>query len=155
MRLRPKRTSVHPGGQPILDCPRHHVPAPTGPPVLHPVLRSARDATVEPMITIVFEDAAADRLGVLSAARPACDLLIGAMTLVEALGRFGAVRRAPRPHLAAYLAALAGRRIAVWGGDADAGPDRPAELHRGHVALAVNARVVPHRDNLFALRTPR
>jgi len=105
------------------------------------------------MITIVFEDAAADRLGVLSAARPVCDLLIGAMTLVEALGRFGEVRRAPRPHLAAYLAALAGRRIAVWGGDADAGPDRPAELHRGHVALAVNARVVPHRDNLFALRT--
>jgi glucose-1-phosphate thymidylyltransferase len=105
------------------------------------------------MLIIVFEDAAADRLGVLTTARPACDLTIGSTTLVDALARFGSVRRAPRPHLAAYLAALAGRRIPLWGGHVDTTPV-PAPISRlGETVLAVNARVIPSRDNLAALRT--
>ncbi len=105
------------------------------------------------MLTIVFEDAAVADLGVLVTARPACDLTIGAISLVEALDRFGAVRRAPRPHLAAYLAALDGRRIAVWGGSSDISPPPPAASRHGEVLLAVNARVVPSRGNLATLRT--
>ena len=58
------------------------------------------------MLTIVFEDDAAGAVGVLTAARPACDLTIGSMTLVDALRRFGTVRRAARPNLMAYLAAV-------------------------------------------------
>ncbi|MFM8734366.1 MAG: putative sugar nucleotidyl transferase [Pirellulales bacterium] len=105
------------------------------------------------MRAIVFEDAAVADLGVLVTARPACDLMIGAITLVEALGRFGAVRRAPRPHLAAYLAALDGRRMAVWGGSSDVSPPPPAASSHGEVLLAVNARVVPSQENLATLRT--
>lgn len=105
------------------------------------------------MLTIVFEDAAVADLGVLVTARPACDLTLGALTLVEALGRFGAVRRAPRPHLATYLAALDGRRIAVWGGMSEIAPPPPAVSRHGEVLLAVNARVVPSRGNLATLRT--
>ena len=62
------------------------------------------------MKTIVFEDRAVGQLGLLTAARPACDLTIGCSTLVEALGHFGPVRRAVRPHLARYLEAVAGSR---------------------------------------------
>lgn len=104
------------------------------------------------MLTIVFEDRTADTLGVLAAARPICDLTIGTLTLVEALGRFGTVRRAPRPHLASYLAALDDRRIAVWGGHADTGTVPPPASRHGEVLLVVNARVVPDRDNLATLR---
>jgi glucose-1-phosphate thymidylyltransferase len=105
------------------------------------------------MLIIVFEDAVADRLGVLTTARPACDLTIGSTTLVDALARFGSVRRAPRPHLAAYLAALDGRRIPLWGGHVDTTPV-PAPISRlGETVLAVNARVIPSRENLTALRT--
>lgn len=105
------------------------------------------------MLIIVFEDAAADRLGVLTTARPACDLTIGSTTLVDALARFGSVRRAPRPHLAAYLAALDGRRIPLWGGHVDATPVPDPISRLGETVLAVNARVIPSRDNLAALRT--
>ncbi|MEX0670419.1 MAG: putative sugar nucleotidyl transferase [Pirellulales bacterium] len=105
------------------------------------------------MLTIVFEDDAADTLGVLAAARPICDLTIGTLSLVEALSRFGTVRRALRPHLASYLAALDGRRIAVWGGHTDTGTVPPPASRHGEVVLAVNARVVPDRDNLATLRS--
>lgn len=101
------------------------------------------------MLTVVFEDAAADALGVLVAARPACDLTIGSMSLVEALGRIGGVRRALRPHLAAYLEALAGIRAPFWGGPVE--PAGAVEPH-GELLLAVNARVVPDRGNLAVLR---
>jgi UDP-N-acetylglucosamine diphosphorylase/glucosamine-1-phosphate N-acetyltransferase len=105
------------------------------------------------MNVVVFEDEAVARLGVLVAARPASDLTIGSQTLVEALQHFGPVRRCPRPHLARYLATLAGSRIAVWGGGPDAlADDREAPRH-GSLALIVNARVVPSRQNLFVLRS--
>lgn len=105
------------------------------------------------MLTVVFEDTAVANLGVLAASRPACDLTIGALSLVEALGRFGTVRRAPRPHLAAYLAALGGRRIAIWGGDADVSPPPVPASRHGEIVLAVNARVAPSRASLATLRT--
>jgi glucose-1-phosphate thymidylyltransferase len=105
------------------------------------------------MKTIVFEDEAVDRLGLLVAARPACDLTIGGSTLVEALAHFGPVHRAVRPHLARYLAALAGRRVAVWGGSAAVVPSTPPVSTHGAIVLLVNARTVPSRDNLVALRS--
>ena len=105
------------------------------------------------MIVVVFEDQAVRQLGVVAAARPACDLTIGSQTLFEALQHFGSVRRCVRPHLAGHLAALAGRRCAIWGGAADAAGDAPAASRHGSLALLVNARVIPSRENLFALRS--
>lgn len=102
------------------------------------------------MNVIVFENAAVAQLGDLIAARPACDLTIGSHTLVEVLGHIGHVRRAVRPHLAAHLAGLGGR-LAAWGGVADSGWQPPASRH-GVIVLLVNARVVPSRENLLALR---
>lgn len=103
------------------------------------------------MNVVVFEDHAVSQLGVLVAARPACDLTVGTTSLHEALSTFGAVHRVLRPELARYLAALAGRRIPLWGGPCDPAP-APAASRHGAVGLLVNARVVPSRDNLRTLR---
>lgn len=104
------------------------------------------------MDVIVFEDAFVERLAPLATARPACDLTIGGSTLAEALEHFGPVRRCLRPHLARYTAALAGSRAALWGGSTAVIPvGRPASTHGG-LLLVVNARVVPSRDMLVALR---
>jgi len=105
------------------------------------------------MDTIVFEDGAVGQLGLLTATRPACDLTIGCCTLVEALGHFGPVRRAVRPHLARYLEAVAGRRVAVWGGASVIPPPSPPASSHGAIALVVNARVLPSRDTLVTLRS--
>jgi glucose-1-phosphate thymidylyltransferase len=105
------------------------------------------------MKTIVFEDDVVDRLGPLTAARPACDLTIGCSTLVEALGHFGPVRRSLRPHLARYLEAVAGSRVALWGGSSVIPPSQPPLSSHGATLLLVNARVVPSRDNLLTLRS--
>jgi glucose-1-phosphate thymidylyltransferase len=104
------------------------------------------------MNVVVFEDRSVARLGVVVAARPACDVTIGGHTLVELLGHLGPVRRVVRPHLARHLADLAGGRIAIWGGAADAHPAPPASTHGG-LTLLVNARLVPSRSHLVALRT--
>lgn len=104
------------------------------------------------MQVLVFEDDAVERLGPLVATRPACDLTIGATTLRAALAGTGTVRRILRPHLARYLAALGGSRVALWGGPADPPPLPPASRH-GAIALVVNARLVPSRDNLVGLRS--
>jgi glucose-1-phosphate thymidylyltransferase len=104
------------------------------------------------MHVFIFEDDAVSRLGVLVAARPACDLTIGAASLHDSLASFGSVSRVLRPHLARYLAAIAGTRVALWGGAADQAASPPASRH-GVVALLVNARVVPSRDNLCTLRS--
>jgi len=105
------------------------------------------------MKTIVFEDDVVDRLGPLTAARPACDLTIGCTTLVEALGHFGPVRRSLRLHLARYLEAVAGSRVALWGGSSVIPPSQPPLSSHGATLLLVNARVVPSRDNLLTLRS--
>jgi UDP-N-acetylglucosamine diphosphorylase / glucose-1-phosphate thymidylyltransferase / UDP-N-acetylgalactosamine diphosphorylase / glucosamine-1-phosphate N-acetyltransferase / galactosamine-1-phosphate N-acetyltransferase len=105
------------------------------------------------MKTIVFEDGAVGQLGLLTAARPACDLTIGATTLVEALGHFGPVRRAVRPHLARYIQAVAGRRVTVWGGSSAIPPLSPPVSSHGAILLLVNGRVVPSRDTLITLRS--
>jgi glucose-1-phosphate thymidylyltransferase len=104
------------------------------------------------MNVFVFEDHAVSRLGVLAAARPACDLTIGTTSLHDSLAAFGSVHRVLRPHLARYLAALVSSRVALWGGAADYPTPPPASRH-GAVALLVNARVVPSRDNLRSLRS--
>ena len=104
------------------------------------------------MNVVVFEDRAVARLGVVVASRPACDVTIGSHTLVELLGHLGPVRRVVRPHLDRHLADLATGRIAIWGGAADAAPGPPASRH-GEVTLLVNARLVPSRSHLVALRT--
>lgn len=105
------------------------------------------------MNVVIFEDGLVDRLGPLVLARPACDLALGGTTLLESLARFGPVRRSVRPHLARHLRALAGGRAAVWGGSSVMPPPvRPVSTH-GAVVLLVNARVVPSRPNLLALRT--
>lgn len=104
------------------------------------------------MNVLVFEDSRVDRLGVLTAARPACDLTIGASSLHDALAHLGRVQRVVRPHLAHHVAALAGRRITLWGGATPpATTEQPASSH-GATALAVNARVVPSRRNIQSLR---
>jgi len=105
------------------------------------------------MHTIVFEDRAVDLLWPLAAARPACDLLIGATTLFEILGHFGPVRRAPRPHLARYLRAVDGSRVALWGGSTVVPQVQPPASTHGAILLLVNARVVPSRDTLITLRS--
>ncbi len=104
------------------------------------------------MNVLVFEDSRVDRLGVLTAARPACDLLIGASSLHDALAHLGHVQRVVRPHLARHIAGLAGRRITLWGGATPpVAPEPPASSH-GATALVVNARVVPSRRNIQSLR---
>ena len=105
------------------------------------------------MQVLVFEDAGAERLGVLTAARPACDLTIGAMTLVDALGHLGTVRRVVRPHLARHIAALGDRRMTLWGSTAALPAPQPAASTHGAIAVAVNARLVPSRANVLALRS--
>jgi glucose-1-phosphate thymidylyltransferase len=105
------------------------------------------------MKTIVFEDRAVDDLGLLTAARPACDLIIGCSTLADLLGHFGPVHRALRPSLARHLAAVAGHRVAVWGASSAVPPPSPPVSTHGAVVLVVNARVVPSRDNLITLRS--
>ena len=104
------------------------------------------------MNVVVFEDRAVARLGVVGAARPACDITVGTHTLCELLGHLGPVRRVVRPHLARHLAGLTGGRIAIWGGAADAAPTPPASTH-GTPTLLVNARLVPSRCHLVALRS--
>ena len=105
------------------------------------------------MKTIVFEDDLVDRLGPLTAARPACDLTICCSTLSDLLGHFGPVRRVLRPQLARYLEAIDGSRVAVWGGSSLIPPSQPPVSSHGAVLLLVNARVVPSRENLIALRS--
>lgn len=105
------------------------------------------------MKTIVFEDELVGRLGPLADARPACDLTIGCSTLSDLLGHFGPVRRSLRPHLARYLEALDGSRVAVWGGSSLLPPSQPPASSHGAILLLVNARVVPSRENLITLRS--
>jgi glucose-1-phosphate thymidylyltransferase len=105
------------------------------------------------MDVIVFEDAAVAQLEPLTTARPACGLTIGGTTLVEALEHFGPVRCGLRAHLARYMAALGGSRAALWGGSTTVVPStRPVSSHGG-LMLLVNARVVPSRATLVALRS--
>ena len=105
------------------------------------------------MRVIVFEDSRVDRLGVLTAARPACDLMIGASSLHDSLAHLGHVQRVVRPHLARHIAALAGRRITLWGGATPPAATEPPASSHGATALVVNARVVPSRRNIQSLRT--
>ncbi len=97
------------------------------------------------------EDTAVDALGPLVVARPACDLTIGAGSLVEMLGAFGRVHRILRPHLQRYLEALGDSRVPLWGGPREVAQNTaslPSTL-----VLLVNARLIPSRPQLICLRT--
>ncbi len=104
------------------------------------------------MQVIVFEDAAVTGLGPVVSLRPACDLAIGSMTLAEGLAGFGELTRVLRPHLASHLAALAGSRVPFWG-SRDLPPAPHAHSRHGAIVLVANARLVPGRTTLAALRS--
>lgn len=99
----------------------------------------------------LFEDASVDRLGPPVAMRPACRLLVGSVTLEDALAVLGPVSSILRPALARHLAALEGRRIPLWG--PNAGAPAAARACKGESSLLlVNARLAPSRAALSALR---
>jgi UDP-N-acetylglucosamine diphosphorylase/glucosamine-1-phosphate N-acetyltransferase len=104
------------------------------------------------MNVIVFEDSAVRSLGVLVSMRPACDLLIGSTSLVNALRVFGDVHRVVRPHLSSYLTALAGQRMPLWGGPCDPRFLASPVALPGSAVLVVNARLVPTREAITGLR---
>ena len=113
------------------------------------------------MQVIVFEDDAVDALGVAVQARPACDLTIGAFSLVELLGRFGPVQRVVRGHLERHLAGASLRQMAVWGGAVEKNhtlsPHRHSRMEDGfgdreQFVLFVNARAVPSADLIRAIQ---
>jgi len=99
------------------------------------------------------EDAAVAALGPLTLARPACDLCIGGGSLVEMLSHFGRVHRVLRPHLRDYLAALDGKRTPHWGGALEPPPAPVIRSRHGETVLVVNARLIPSRPQLIALRS--
>jgi UDP-N-acetylglucosamine diphosphorylase/glucosamine-1-phosphate N-acetyltransferase len=99
----------------------------------------------------LFEDSSVDRLGPAVAMRPACRLLMGSVTLEDALSALGPVSSILRPSLARHLAALGGRRIPLWGPLAGAPAAAPA-CERDSSLLLVNARLAPSRAALAALR---
>jgi len=104
------------------------------------------------MHVIVFEDAAVQSLGVLVTMRPACDLLIGSCSLVEALQLFGDVHRIVRPHLGRYLASIADQRMPLWGIPGDPLCLASPAARRREIVLVVNARLVPTREAIEGLR---
>jgi UDP-N-acetylglucosamine diphosphorylase/glucosamine-1-phosphate N-acetyltransferase len=105
------------------------------------------------MDVYVCEDDVVAALGPLTIARPACDLSIGGGSLVELLGHFGRVHRVLRPFLRDYLATLDGTRVPHWGGPSEPVPAPLIRSRHGETVLLVNARLVPSRPNLIALRT--
>lgn len=105
------------------------------------------------MQVFVFEDDRVDQLGVMTTLRPACDLTIGCHTLSDALRHLGSVRRIVRPHLARHIAAVADSRVTLWGASLVMPADRSPASRHGALALVVNARVVPSRATVQALRT--
>ena len=105
------------------------------------------------MQVIVFEDAAVERLAPLTTLRPACDLTIGAQTLCQSLAHIGSVHRVVRPHLARHLAAIADSRVTLWGASAEESAEEPIASRHGAVTVVVNARVVPSRATVVAIRS--
>lgn len=104
------------------------------------------------MQVIVFEDADVERLWPLTTARPACDLTIGGQTLCDALAHIGSVQRVLRPHLARHLAAIADSRVTLWGVLAAVPDTQPLVSRHGALTVVVNARVVPSRATVVAIR---
>jgi UDP-N-acetylglucosamine diphosphorylase/glucosamine-1-phosphate N-acetyltransferase len=119
---------------------------------LSPTAQTPTGVKAHRMNVIVFEDSAVRSLGVLVTMRPACDLLIGSVSLVEALQLFGEVHRVARPHLGRYFTALAGERVPLWGGPGNPRSlATPASRHTSTV-LVVNARLVPTAEAIRGLR---
>lgn len=105
------------------------------------------------MQVIVFEDAGVERLWPLASLRPACDLTIGGQTLCQTLAPIGSVHRVVRPALARHLAAIADSRVTLWGVLTAPAVDEPLMSLHGALTVVVNARVVPSRATVVAIRT--
>jgi UDP-N-acetylglucosamine diphosphorylase / glucose-1-phosphate thymidylyltransferase / UDP-N-acetylgalactosamine diphosphorylase / glucosamine-1-phosphate N-acetyltransferase / galactosamine-1-phosphate N-acetyltransferase len=105
------------------------------------------------MQVIVFEDAGVERLWPLTSLRPACDITIGAQTLCQTLGHIGSVRRVVRPPLAQHVAAIADSRVTLWGVLAVPPVNEPLMSRHGALTVIVNARVVPSRATIVAIRS--
>lgn len=105
------------------------------------------------MQVIVFEDAGVERLWPLTTLRPACDLTIGAQTLCQTLAHIGSVHRVVRPALARHLAAIADSRVTLWGVLTVPPVDEPLMSRHGALTVIVNARVVPSRATVVAIRS--
>ncbi len=99
------------------------------------------------------EDEAVTALGPLTLARPACDLTIGGGSLVELLSHFGRVHRVLRPHLRDYLTGLNAKRTPHWGGSREPPAQPVIHSRHGETVLVVNARLIPSRPQLVALRS--
>jgi len=105
------------------------------------------------MDVFVCEDTAVSALGPLTLARPACDLTIGAGTLIEFLSHLGQVQRVLRPHLQTYLAALGAKRVPHWGGPLLPQRASLSSSEHGRLMPLVNARLIPSRPALMTLRS--
>lgn len=105
------------------------------------------------MQVIVFEDPGVERLWPLTTLRPACDLTIGAQSLCQALAHIGSVHRVVRPPLARHLAAIADSRVTLWGVLTVPPVDEPLMSRHGALTVVVNARVVPSRATVVAIRS--
>jgi len=105
------------------------------------------------MQVIVFEDAGVDRLWPVTTLRPACDITIGAQTLCQALAPIGSVRRVVRLPLARHLDAVADSRVTLWGVLSVPPTDEPLMSRHGALTVVVNARVVPSRATIVAIRS--
>lgn len=105
------------------------------------------------MQVIVFEDPGVERLWPLTTLRPACDLTIGAQTLCQTLTHIGSVHRVVRPPLARHLAAIADSRVTLWGVLTAPVVDEPLMSRHGALTVVVNARVVPSRATVVAIRS--
>lgn len=105
------------------------------------------------MQVLVFEDAGVERLWPLTTLRPACDITIGARTLAQTLAHIGSVQRVVRAPLARHLAAIADSRVTLWGVLAVPPGDEPLMSRHGALTVVVNARVVPSRATVVAIRS--
>ena len=105
------------------------------------------------MQVLVFEDDGVERLWPLTTFRPACDITIGAQTLCEILSHIGSVFRVLRPSLAMHLDAIADSRVVLWGASVTPSAIEPLMSTHGALVVLVNARVVPSRATMIALRS--
>lgn len=105
------------------------------------------------MQVLVFEDTGVERLWPLTTLRPACDITIGARTLAQTLAHIGSVHRVVRTPLARHLAAIADSRVTLWGVLAVPPGDEPLMSRHGALTVVVNARVVPSRATVVAIRS--
>ncbi|MEO1990743.1 MAG: putative sugar nucleotidyl transferase [Pirellulales bacterium] len=105
------------------------------------------------MQVLVFEDDSVERLWPLTTFRPACDITVGAQTLCQTLSHIGSVCRVLRPSLATHVDAIADSRVMLWGAAVTPADAEPLMSPHGALTVLVNARAVPSRSTLIAIRS--